>query len=55
MQLALEATKKEELARRKHERLLNFYQDYADQELTRIITSFLTKSKEASDFNLSSE
>jgi len=30
MQLALEATKKEELARRKYERLLNFYQDYAD-------------------------
>jgi hypothetical protein len=55
MQQALEATKKEELARRKYERLVSFYRDYADKELTRVITSLLSNSKEAINSNPTTE
>ena len=47
VQQALEANKKEELRRSKFDKLLNFYQEYADKELTRIITTIMSKSHEA--------
>ena len=49
MQQALEANKKEELRRIKFDKLQNFYEEYADQELTRIINSIMSKSHESDD------
>ena len=49
VQQALEANKKEELRRIKFDKLQNFYEEYADQELTRIINSIMSKSHEADD------
>ena len=49
VQQALEANKKEELRRIKFDKLQNFYEEYADQELTCIINSIMSKSYEADD------
>ena len=49
VQQALEANKNEELRRIKFDKLQNFYEEYADQELTRIINSIMSKSHEADD------
>ena len=49
VQQALEANKNEELRRIKFDKLQNFYEEYADQELTCIINSIMSKSYEADD------